>query len=87
MQHKPYCPSPTLCNCYEMGSLLVKEEAVYDVGDQVVAHQKNDNFHRLVHCCTPPQKVGLWFCKNKVAVLDNFTATYNEGVVNGVRVR
>jgi len=36
-------------------------ETVHEFGDEVVAHQKRGDFHRIVLCCRPlPQKVSEW---------------------------
>lgn len=52
-------------------------ETIDEFGDDVVAHQKRGNFHRLVLCCKPPQKVSDWVSHDEIATLDRYSATWN----------
>lgn len=52
-------------------------ETIDEFGDDVVAHQKRGNFHRLVLCCKPPQQVSEWVPHNESATLGSFCATWD----------
>lgn len=59
-------------------------EDVYIVGDDVLAHQKQDERHRLVQATyPPPQLVGEWVEMSEVAELNGHQAHYTHGVPNG----
>lgn len=54
-------------------------ETIEEFGDDVVAHQKRGNEHRLVLCNRPlPQQVGEWVPHNESATLGSFCATWNK---------
>jgi L-fucose isomerase-like protein len=62
-------------------------ETIYDVETEVLAHQKQGDRHRLVHCCNPPQKIGEWAHKSHVATVGPYKATFNGGPIGGKQVR
>lgn len=53
-------------------------ETIDEFGDEVVAHQKRGNEHRLVLCKRPPpQTVSDWVPHNESIALGGFYATWN----------
>jgi len=53
-------------------------ETIDEFGDDVVAHQKEGNFHRLILCCKPPQLKGEWVRSDEVARVATYRATWNK---------
>jgi hypothetical protein len=52
-------------------------EQLYENGDEVVAHQKRGDFHRLVLCCRPlPQKVSPWTEREDIILFEGWFAQF-----------
>lgn len=85
MDHQPGCPGPLHCLCpMPAPPTYIVQDVGYEVGDVVLAHQKNsEGKHRLVLCCTPPQKAGEWTNCNLWATVDGYRASWDKGVEGG----
>lgn len=54
-------------------------ETIDEFGDEVIAHQKKGNEHRLVLCKRPPpQDVSEWVAHDQVAWLGPYRATWDK---------
>lgn len=53
-------------------------ETIHEFGQVVVSHQKKGNYHRLVICCTPPQKVSDWVPRLQPAELGDYIASWDK---------
>lgn len=54
-------------------------ETIVEFGDDVLAHQFQDNQHRLVLCHRPPpQEVGEWVGKDETCTVTGYSATWDK---------
>ena len=57
----------------------VIHEVIYEFGDDVIAHQKRGDTHRIVVACLPlPQRVSEWFPKDQTVHFEEFVATWDK---------
>lgn len=53
-------------------------EQLHEFGDDVLAHQKRGDFHRLVLCCRPlPQKVSQWEPRENIILFEGYFAQWD----------
>ncbi len=54
------------------------QEQIYTELHEVVSHQKKGMYHRLVICCTPPQRISKWVPRKENISFGPYHATWDK---------